>query len=185
MQSGPFSSVLASASGSQLQREATCSGRRFNCRHDFAEWPPQVASPFRQPCVNSVSGSALISIPGERSISKGSPTQFPSLRYVSLLDRGAARHGTTETQPKRKRFEHRHLLWATIANEITPLNRAALSFRQLSFLQHRGGEGTRTLDLRLAKPPLFQLSYTPGETETTRTSRPLFGATIVGPNMRG
>ena len=25
-----------------------------------------------------------------------------------------------------------------------------------------GGEGTRTLDLRLAKPPLFQLSYTPG-----------------------
>jgi hypothetical protein len=24
-----------------------------------------------------------------------------------------------------------------------------------------GGEGTRTLDLRLAKPPLFQLSYTP------------------------
>ena len=27
---------------------------------------------------------------------------------------------------------------------------------------HGGGEGTRTLDLRLAKPPLFQLSYTPG-----------------------
>jgi hypothetical protein len=27
-----------------------------------------------------------------------------------------------------------------------------------------GGEGTRTLDLRLAKPPLFQLSYTPGTT---------------------
>jgi hypothetical protein len=26
---------------------------------------------------------------------------------------------------------------------------------------HSGGEGTRTLDLRLAKPPLFQLSYTP------------------------
>ena len=26
-----------------------------------------------------------------------------------------------------------------------------------------GGEGTRTLDLRLAKPPLFQLSYTPGK----------------------
>jgi hypothetical protein len=25
-----------------------------------------------------------------------------------------------------------------------------------------GGEGTRTLGLRLAKPPLFQLSYTPG-----------------------
>ena len=24
-----------------------------------------------------------------------------------------------------------------------------------------GGEGTRTLDLRLAKPSLFQLSYTP------------------------
>jgi hypothetical protein len=24
-----------------------------------------------------------------------------------------------------------------------------------------GGEGTRTLDLRHAKPPLFQLSYTP------------------------
>jgi hypothetical protein len=26
---------------------------------------------------------------------------------------------------------------------------------------HGGGEGTRTLDLRHAKPPLFQLSYTP------------------------
>src|SRR5580704_15261451 len=25
----------------------------------------------------------------------------------------------------------------------------------------RGGEGTRTLDLRHAKPPLYQLSYTP------------------------
>ena len=89
MQIRPFASVLASASGSQLQREATCSGRRFNCRHDSAEWPLQVASPFRQPYVNSVLGSALISIPGERSISKGSPTQFPSLRYVSPLDRGA------------------------------------------------------------------------------------------------
>ncbi len=33
----------------------------------------------------------------------------------------------------------------------------------LQFLQLGGGEGTRTLDLRLAKPPLFQLSYTPGD----------------------
>ena len=31
----------------------------------------------------------------------------------------------------------------------------------------RGGEGTRTLDLRLAKPPLFQLSYTPNITRTS------------------
>jgi hypothetical protein len=32
-----------------------------------------------------------------------------------------------------------------------------------------GGEGTRTLDLRLAKPPLFQLSYTPGRRAIVRS----------------
>lgn len=92
MQSSPFASVLASASESQLQREATCLGRLFNYRHDFAEWRLQVASLFRQPYVNSVSGNALISIPGERSNSKGSRTQFPSLRYVSPLNRGASHY---------------------------------------------------------------------------------------------
>jgi hypothetical protein len=50
---------------------------------------------------------------------------------------------------------------------------------------NRGGEGTRTLDLRLAKPPLFQLSYTPGTTEITTTSTLFFEATIVGSNFRG
>jgi hypothetical protein len=55
-----------------------------------------VASPFRQPYVNSVLGSSLILIPWERSISKGSPTQFPSLRYVSPLSSGAFGHEFVE-----------------------------------------------------------------------------------------
>src|ERR1700733_8852485 len=90
MQNGPSRSVLASASASQLQKEATCSGQRCNCRHDFAGWPRQVALPFRQPYVNFVLGSSLISIPRERSISKGSPTLFPSLKYASPLNRGTS-----------------------------------------------------------------------------------------------
>ena len=42
-----------------------------------------------------------------------------------------------------------------------------------------GGEGTRTLDLRLAKPPLFQLSYTPGANESAGFFS-VVGVTIVG-----
>ena len=53
-----------------------------------------------------------------------------------------------------------------------------------------GGEGTRTLDLRLAKPPLFQLSYTPGSDRDRQSHnsvlwehhrRPESGHTSVAP----
>jgi hypothetical protein len=47
-----------------------------------------------------------------------------------------------------------------------------------------GGEGTRTLGLRHAKPPLYQLSYTPvlriwpeAETAVQKSARPGF---IIG-----
>ena len=44
-----------------------------------------------------------------------------------------------------------------------------------------GGEGTRTLDLRLAKPPLFQLSYTPGSDRGRQSGNSgRVGSTIVG-----
>src|ERR1700722_4931721 len=43
----------------------------------------------------------------------------------------------------------------------------------------RGGEGTRTLGLRLAKPPLFQLSYTP-DVRVRPVGPPARRATIVG-----
>ena len=48
-----------------------------------------------------------------------------------------------------------------------------------------GGEGTRTLGLRLAKPPLFQLSYTPGAIDARRTPLLLVGVTIVGRGPTG
>jgi hypothetical protein len=44
-----------------------------------------------------------------------------------------------------------------------------------------GGEGTRTLDLRLAKPPLFQLSYTPGSDRNRQSHNSVFGSAIVSP----
>jgi hypothetical protein len=39
-------------------------------------------------------------------------------------------------------------------------------------VQFRGDEGDRTLDLRLAKPALYQLSYVPGDLSLLRS---LFG----------
>jgi hypothetical protein len=44
-----------------------------------------------------------------------------------------------------------------------------------------GGEGTRTLGLRLAKPLLFQLSYTPAD----RWRRQGLGARLPGPTILG
>ena len=50
----------------------------------------------------------------------------------------------------------------------------------------RGGEGTRTLDLRLAKPLLFQLSYTPADRRRRRTTLPprFRDASILGHRHR-
>ena len=87
--SGPSTSALASTSGSLLPSEETCSGPRFNCRHDFAEQRLPVESPSRPPCANSVSERALTSIPRAHSISKGSPSQCPFSRCAFPLNRCA------------------------------------------------------------------------------------------------
>jgi hypothetical protein len=54
-----------------------------------------------------------------------------------------------------------------IPSLATPRMRRALNYSETS-----GDEGDRTLDLRLAKPALYQLSYVPGDLSLQRS---LFG----------
>ena len=89
MLNGPFNSALALVSGSQSQSKVTCLEQRFSYRHDFAESPVPVVSRFRRLYANSVSGSTLASILRACSISKGSSSQYPFLRYGFPLHRSA------------------------------------------------------------------------------------------------
>jgi hypothetical protein len=74
---------------------------------------------------------------------------------------GSIRTTITLSPKKNSSIRRSDLSTAKLATDLragrTPLNHPVRAATQFV----RGGEGTRTLGLRLAKPPLFQLSYTP------------------------
>jgi hypothetical protein len=136
----------------------------------FAFWPYGATTP-RSSDARSPSGQVILMPPNKserlRKRSRppvrrrpAGPTAPPHaamspLPLLHLLDSPALRQ---------KRLHWRaHARRRPRTSPLRPLRREVVSRHDT----YGGGEGTRTLGLRLAKPPLFQLSYTPGLSETT------------------
>ena len=116
-------------------------------------------------------GSVARPIRREQSAEQtGCTESINRLAWEPVRGRPAGRHsGDLFADPLRLGYEvggthHRQTVVVTQlkfgGSQVKLINR---SHRPLVMGQFpSGGEGTRTLGLRLAKPPLFQLSYTPG-----------------------